>query len=151
MIKKYSKLVACPTKAFTLLEALVALLVISGSLLLYQGLTKSIFSQMTYLRENNQDRWLLFSHQLRAELMGSRFQKVEKNKIYVTKDGKDVAYGLSKRDDFRKTSANGHGYHPMLLHLSQATIEEKERPVTIHFVWKDGLERTWLYDFKENR
>ena len=91
-------------RAFTLLESLVALLVISGSILVYQGLTQSISSNVHYLSANQEEKWLLFSQQLRSELAGCQLNKVADNKLYVSKGNQQLAYGLSKAGDFRKTN-----------------------------------------------
>ncbi|MGT2933449.1 competence type IV pilus minor pilin ComGF [Streptococcus catagoni] len=135
-------------KAFTLLECLLALFIISGSLLVYQGLTKSLFSNIHYLHQNNQDRWLLFSHQLRAELEGADLYKVEGNKLQIIKEGKASIFTLSKKGDFRKMSANGRGYHPMLMNLAAAQIHsEGKEKIRIRIVWEDGMVRDFIYGF----
>lgn len=134
-------------KAFTLLECMLALLILSGAILVYQGMTKSLFFNMSYLVENDQDKWLLFSQQLRGELTGASFEKVENNKLYLEKEGKHIALGLSKQGDFRKSAANGHGYHPMLLNLKSAKISQHDEEITISISWKSGLERVFIYAF----
>ncbi|WP_394812821.1 competence type IV pilus minor pilin ComGF [Streptococcus iniae] len=146
-IKKSLALRKISLKAFTLLECMLALVILSGAILVYQGMTKSLFFNMSYLVENDQDKWLLFSQQLRAELTGARFEKVENNKLYVAKEGKQIAFGLSKQGDFRKTATNGHGYHPMLLDLKDAKISHHNKEITVSITWKSGLERVFLYAF----
>ncbi|MGT2888570.1 competence type IV pilus minor pilin ComGF [Streptococcus didelphis] len=148
MAKKYLQLKLVSLKAFTLLECLIALVLISGVLLVYQGLSHAVFSNIAYLKPSDQDRWLLFSHQLRAEFMGAQLEKVKHNKIYLLKNGKEIAFGLSKKKDFRKSSAKGYGYNPMLLDLADASISAQEEKVTIKISWKSGLVRYFIYDFK---
>ena len=89
-------------KAFTLLESLIALIVISGSLLLFQAMSQLLISEVRYQQQSEQKEWLLFVDQLEAELDRSQFEKVEGNRIYVKQDGKDISIGKSKSDDFRK-------------------------------------------------
>lgn len=136
-------------KAFTLLECMVALIILAGAILVYQGMTKSLFSNMNYLAESDQDKWLLFSQQLRGEFNGASFKKLEGDKLYLEKDGKAIAFGLNKNKDFKKSNANGHGYNPMLLKLQDAQIRCQEKEVTIRLQWKSGLERVFIYDFNE--
>ena len=81
--------------AFTLLEALVALLVISGGLLVFQAMTKLLASEIQYQEQTKAKEWLLFADQLDAELSRSHFEKVEQNKLYVKQDGKSIAFGKS--------------------------------------------------------
>ena len=54
-------------RAFTLLECLVALLVIAGSVMVYQGLTQVLTSNVAYISKNDEEDWLLFCQQLRSE------------------------------------------------------------------------------------
>ena len=93
-------------KAFTLLETLVALLVLSGGILVFQAMTQLLSSELHQQENNQQQEWLLFADQLETELSRSQFDKVEDNKIYIRQDGRDLALGKSKGDDFRKTDKN---------------------------------------------
>lgn len=136
-------------KAFTLIECLIALLVISGSLLVYQALTKSLMANERYLAANDQNNWLLFSQQLRAELSGTTLQGVRNNKLYVEKDKKALSFGQVKGHDFRKAASNGQGYQPMLFGLSSSQITAVGQQVTIKLKWQSGLERTFIYAFQE--
>lgn len=138
-------------QAFTLMERLLSLLIISGTMLVYQGLTQSLVSHSQYLARNAQDNWLLFSQQLREELRGASFQKVEGNRLYIKKQKQLLSLGQFKSHDFRKSSGTGRGYQPMLFGLSHSQIEAKENRVTITLTWKSGLERTFSYAFQENR
>ena len=62
-------------KAFTLLEALVALLVLSGGVLVFQGLTKLLHAELDYQAHQKQEEWILFQQQLQVELDRSHFEK----------------------------------------------------------------------------
>ncbi len=62
-------------KAFTLLESLLALIVISGGLLLFQTMSQLLISEVRYQQQSEQKEWLLFVDQLEAELDRSQFEK----------------------------------------------------------------------------
>ena len=64
-------------RAFTLLESLIALIVISGGLLLFQAMSQLLISEVRYQQQSEQKEWLLFVDQLEAELDRSQFEKVE--------------------------------------------------------------------------
>ena len=136
-------------KAFTLLESLVALLVISGTVLVYQGLTQSISQNVYYLSDNEENEWLLFSQQLRSELERCHLDYVSDNKLYVSKDDKKLAYGLSKADDFRKTNASGQGYQPMLFGVNSSSIRQDGNNILIKLRMDNGMEREFVYTFDE--
>ncbi|MCS4488802.1 competence type IV pilus minor pilin ComGF [Streptococcus sciuri] len=134
--------------AFTLLECLIALLIISGSALVYQGLTQTLSSNIYYLSSNHQSNWLLFAKQLQSEWEVCQLDRVTSDKVYLKKGNQELAYGLSKRGDFRKTNANNQGYQPMLFGLADCQVREKGGLITVALTFKDGLERTFIYDFK---
>lgn len=136
-------------RAFTFLECLIALLVIAGTLTVYQGLTKLVASNMTYLSQNRQEDWLLFCQQLRSELSASQLDRVAGNRLYVTKDKQALAYGQSRSDDFRKTNAKGQGYQPMLFGLKSSAISQEGETVVIDLVFDTGLERRFVYAFDQ--
>ena len=81
---------------------------------------------------------------LEAELDRSQFEKVEGNRLYMKQDGKDIAIGKSKSDDFRKTDASGRGYQPMVYGLKSAQITEENKLVRFHFQFQKGLEREFI-------
>ena len=112
-------------KAFTLLETLVALLVLSGGILVFQAMTQLLSSELHQQENNQQQEWLLFADQLETELSRSQFDKVEDNKIYIRQDGRDLALGKSKGDDFRKTDKSGRGYQPMIYGLEAADVRQE--------------------------
>lgn len=146
MLKKTKQLAA-----FTLLECLVALLVLSGGLLVFDGLSRLMRQEVHYQTQSRQKDWLVFSEQLRTELETTRLVKVENNRLYVDKKGQALAFGQSKSDDFRKTNNKGQGYQPMVYGVSTSNISQTEQLVRIDLVFEDGLERTFLYDFSEKR
>ena len=134
-------------RAFTLLECLVALLVIAGSVQVYQVLTTVLVSNQVRQQEN-QD-WLLFVQQMEAELEGCQLVKVEWNKLYVKKDNQDLAFGLSSASDFRKTNADGRGYQPMLFDVKSSKVSQKNQIVTIQVTLKNELQRSFVYAFEK--
>lgn len=136
-------------KGFTLLECLVALLVIAGSISVYQGLTRVLVSQTHYLRENRQEAWLLFCQQLRTEWSEARLDKLEGNRLYLTKKGQSLSFGKFRADDFRKANADGRGYQPMLFGVKEATFSQTGQLVTLRVTFDTGLERTFHYVFDQ--
>ena len=131
--------------AFTLLEALVALLVISGCLLVFQGLTSLLRQELQYQSHIKQEEWLLFQDQLDIELSRSQFEEVRDNKLYLVQDQKPIAIGLAKGGDIRKTDATGRGYQPMIDGVESAWIEKRGDLVSIRLRFEEGLEREVVY------
>ena len=138
-------------KGFTLLESLIALVVISGSLLLFQAMSRLLVSEVRYQKSHEQKEWLIFVDQLEAELDQSRYQKVENNRIYLKQDGKDISIGKSRSNDFRKTDASGRGYQPMVFGLKSAHIYQKGQNVHFNFQFEKGLEREFIYRVEKEK
>ncbi|WP_025171601.1 competence type IV pilus minor pilin ComGF [Streptococcus sp. SK643] len=138
-------------RAFTLLESLVALIVISGSLLLFQAMSQLLISEVHYQQQNEQKEWLLFVDQLEVELEKSQFEKVEGNRLYMKQEGKDIAIGKSKSDDFRKTDSSGRGYQPMVYGLKSAQITEENQLIRFRFQFQKGLEREFIYRVEKEK
>ena len=138
-------------RAFTLLESLLALIVISGGLLLFQAMSQLLISEVRYQQQSEQKEWLLFVDQLEAELERSQFEKVEDNRLYVKQDGKDIAMGKSKSDDFRKTDSSGRGYQPMVYGLKSAQITEENQLIRFRCQFQKGLEREFIYRVEKEK
>lgn len=150
-LKNYWRFKISRVRAFTLLESLIALIVISGSLLLFQSMSRLLISEVRYQQRSEQKEWLLFVDQLEAELNQSHYQKVENNRIYLKQDGKDISIGKSKSDDFRKTDASGRGYQPMVYGLKSAHIYQKGQNVHFNFQFEKGLEREFIYRVEKEK
>ena len=138
-------------RAFTLLESLIALIVISGGLLLFQAMSQLLISEVRYQQQREQKEWLLFVDQLEAELERSQLEKVEGNRIYMKQDGKEIAIGKSKSEDFRKTDASGRGYQPMVYGLKSAQITEENQLVRFRFQFQKGVERELIYRVEKSK
>ena len=138
-------------KGFTLLESLIALVVISGSLLLFQAMSRLLVSEVRYQKSHEQKEWLLFIDQLEAELNRAQFEKVENDRVFLKQDGKPISMGKSRSDDFRKTDASGRGYQPMVYGLKSARIQEKEQELHFHFRFEKGLEREFIYRVEKEK
>ena len=150
-LKKYWRFKTSRVRAFTLLESLVALLVISGSLLLFQAMSQLLVSEVRYQQKSEQKEWLLFVDQLEAELNRTQFEKVENDRLYLKQDGKSISMGKSKSNDFRKTDASGRGYQPMIYGLKSAHIYQKGQNVHFYFQFEMGLEREFIYRVEKEK
>ena len=150
-LKNYWQSKTSRVKAFTLLESLVALIVISGSLLLFQSMSQLLVSEVRYQQKSEQKEWLLFVDQLEAELNRTQFEKVENDRLYLKQDGKSISMGKSRSNDFRKTDASGRGYQPMIYGLKSARIQEKGQELHFHFQFEKGLEREFIYRVEKEK
>ena len=58
----------------------------SGGVLVFQGLTKLLHTELDYQAHQKQEEWVLFQQQLQVELDRSHFEKVADNHIYLVQD-----------------------------------------------------------------
>ena len=149
--RNYWRFKTSRVRAFTLLESLVALIVISGSLLLFQAMSQLLVSEVRYQQRSEQKEWLLFVDQLEGELNRAQFEKVENDRLYLKQDGKPISMGKSKSNDFRKTDASGRGYQPMVYGLKSVQIQEKGQELHFHFQFEKGLEREFIYRVEKEK
>ena len=150
-LKNYWRFKISRVRAFTLLESLVALIVISGSLLLFQSMSQLLVSEVRYQQKSEQKEWLLFVDQLEAELNRAQFEKVENDRLYLKQDGNPISMGKSKSNDFRKTDASGRGYQPMVYGLKSARIYQEGQVVHFNFYFDKGLERKFIYRVEKEK
>lgn len=135
-------------KAFTLLETLVALFVISLSVLVIQGMTKLISQELDSIRKSDDREWQNFCNLLRREFEGAKLDNVQDNFLYLMTDNGVRRYGVKVgSDDFRKTNAGGQGYHPLIFGVSSSVISVQQNIVTIRLIFRKGDERLFIYAF----
>jgi len=108
-------------------------------------MTKLLAFELRQQQENKQQEWLLFVDQLETELSRSQFDRVENDKIYIKQDGKNLALGKSRGDDFRKTDASGRGYQPMIYGLKAVPVNQEGDLVRFRFQFENDLEREYIY------
>ena len=149
--RNYRRFKTSRVRAFTLLESLVALIVISGSLLLFQAMSQLLVSEIRNQQRSEQKEWLLFVDQLEGELNRAQFEKVENDRLYLRQEGKPISMGKSKSNDFRKTDASGRGYQPMVYGLKSARIYQEGQVVHFHFHFDKGLEREFIYRVEKEK
>ena len=135
-------------RAFTLLECLVALLSISLSMLVIQGMTVLVTQEFKAIRQSDDKNWQNFSNLLRRELENAELDKVTKYFLYVQTPNGSRRFGMKTgSDDFRKTNEQGQGYQPMIYEVSSAEFSNDGNVVTIHITFSKGGERRFIYAF----
>ncbi|MFU2222770.1 competence type IV pilus minor pilin ComGF [Streptococcus pluranimalium] len=136
-------------KAFTLMECLLALLVLSGSIQVYQAMTKVTSTHVRELSQPKDQDWLLFCQQFRSELAGSQLVKVSDDRLVILKNTQTLAFGKSKKEDFRKTSGDGRGFQPMIYNIESAHFRRFNQTISVQLIFKDGRVREFLYAFEK--
>ncbi|MEQ9764560.1 competence type IV pilus minor pilin ComGF [Streptococcus jiangjianxini] len=136
-------------KAFTLLECLLALVVLSGSIQVYQAMTKVVSAHIHEISQPKDKDWLLFCQQFRSELANSQLVRVSDNRLVVLKNTQTLAFGKSKKDDFRKTGSDGRGFQPMIYKVKSAHFTQFGQTISVQMTFEDGRVREFLYAFEK--
>jgi competence protein ComGF len=126
----------------------VALLVISGSVLVIEGLSKLAAREIAHSQNSSEKDWQIFCSQLRSELDRTQLDRVEHNYLYVT-GRTSLRFGVpANASDFRKTNSAGKGYQPLLHGVASAQISQsQEKLVTITLQMLSGGEKQFIYKF----
>lgn len=139
------------TKGFTLLECLIALLLIGGLLVTADGVIRHLKVIEPQLTQRSQREWETCILQLEAELSNFHFSEIKDGKLHVwrEKDGK-IEHGVishyKDRNMLRVSIKNG--YEPILTEIKQVGFEEQQHGILITVKLLDGTTQQgwWIFD-----
>ncbi|MEO1773145.1 competence type IV pilus minor pilin ComGF [Candidatus Enterococcus ferrettii] len=133
-------------KGFTLLECLVALLVLSGSLLLLDGLIKHMTKMEQQLTAYHSREWEVGLLQLENELAGFDYSNTEAHRI-VLKDKEGSTLKIERANStVRKNYKNGH--QPLFTQVYAFSCQEVDHTVEFDVTFNDGTKKkgTWVIE-----
>lgn len=133
------------TKGFTLLESLIALLLLSLICLLFFSVLRNAKSTIGQLETSEEKSWHIFLIQLENELENGQFEAVLPNKIILkTKQNNHSLRIESKLGKIVKVE-NG-GYQPMLTKVKEANFENKIDSIEMTILFENNQKFTgsWL-------
>lgn len=130
-------------KGFTLLECLVALLVLGGSLLLLDGLIKHVAKVEQQLTAYHSREWEVGLLQLENELAGLNYRKTEAHRI-VLEDKSKITVKIEKANStVRKSYKNGH--QPLFTRVYAFNCREVNHTVEFDVTFKDGTRKKGIW------
>lgn len=136
-------------RGFTLLESLVALLMLSGLLLLFSGLLRHIDKMEQSLSDYHQLEWEIFLVQLDNELADVSYVATNQREI-VTKviESEKTVDLIIKKDKQRIVKKQNGGYQPLLTGVREFVCQEKDQGVDFVVTFTDGKKRkgTWIFE-----
>lgn len=134
----------CWNSGFTLLECLVALLVLNVFMLTITFLVPQVKWVREAIGHNREHQFELFLLQLEHELKDGEYEAYD-NGIQVNKLVKEGGRWVPKKvlihqyqDKIRKTFRSSGGHQPMLMGIQQARFIEKDGYVLIKVRYPDG-------------
>lgn len=136
-------------KGFTLLESLVALLMLSGILLLLSGLIQHAHKMEQALSGYHQLEWEIFLLQLDNELHEVKYIGTSQTEISteIESKGKMVPLVIKKVNN-RIIKRQSGGNQPLLMGVNQFVCQEKNNGVDFVVTFTDGKKKkgTWIFE-----
>ncbi|BBM19049.1 hypothetical protein G15_2720 [Enterococcus avium] len=136
-------------KGFTLLESLVALLMLSGILLLLSGLIQHAHKMEQALSGYHQLEWEVFLLQLDNELHEVKYIGTSQTEISteIESKGKMVPLVIKKVNN-RIIKRQSGGNQPLLMGVNQFVCQEKNNGVDFVVTFTDGKKKegTWIFE-----
>ncbi|EOH80996.1 competence type IV pilus minor pilin ComGF [Enterococcus malodoratus] len=136
-------------KGFILLESLVALLMLSGILLLLSGLIQHAHKMEQVLSGYHQLEWEIFLLQLDNELHEVKYIGTSQTEISteIESKGKMVPLVIKKVNN-RIIKRQSGGNQPLLMGVNQFVCQEKNNGVDFVVTFTDGKKKegTWIFE-----
>ncbi|HLQ40474.1 MAG TPA: competence type IV pilus minor pilin ComGF [Tetragenococcus sp.] len=140
-------------KAFTLIECMVALLVMSvflmGTLNTFKqskAVTQSVYGR-------NRQEWYIFLIQLDNKLAEGHFSRVTPNKLYYNKKDEKTDKSIEGYIELRNNNKEivireSGGYEPILTEVSQLKFRQNPRYILFTVTFLNGEERNgkWIIE-----
>lgn len=136
-LKKRNKL-----SAFTLVECLVSLLVLTMILLSFSLFIRQTEKMNRSLQKNEQTEWLIFLTQLENELTSSQHVSIMDGRLYYEHDKAFIIEGYQQM--IRKRGVNG-GHQPMLTGVKQVKFKEEDAVISLHVAFMNGANRHGIW------
>ena len=141
------------SSGFTLLESLVALLMLSGILLLLSGLIKHANKMEQAISGYHQLEWEVFLLQLDNELEEVNYLSSTSHEIngeVENAEGEIVAVTIKKNKQ-RIVKSQSNGFQPLLTGVNQFVCKENNHGVDFIVTFVDGKKKEGTWIFKEPR
>lgn len=119
-------------RGFTLIECLLALLLLSIFFSFSSLEVKYITHLEDYITQQDQKEWIIFQQQLERELADATEVSCSNSRISYRKDGK-VFFIEKYQQMLRKTSATG-GHQPLLTEIKAVSFTENRTAVQIRVI-----------------
>ncbi|GAA2910199.1 competence type IV pilus minor pilin ComGF [Enterococcus pseudoavium] len=131
---------------FTLLESMVALIMLSGVLLLLAGLIQHANKIEQSLKGYHQLEWEIYLLQLDNELAELPYIETSGNEIICKTDAEESVFIQQFKDKIIKRQSGG--YQPLLTGVKKFVCQEENQGVDFSVTFTDGKQKkgTWIFE-----
>lgn len=117
-------------KAFTLIECLLSLIILSFLCLLFSALIKNIIVTTKYMKNTEEKEWQIFLIQLENELKDCTYEYTTDKKIVLTNNKNQHSVWIENKLEKVVKVDNG-GFQPLLVNVKEAIFNDKGNYVSI--------------------
>ncbi|WP_409173623.1 competence type IV pilus minor pilin ComGF [Enterococcus mundtii] len=121
--------------AFTMIECLIALLILNTILLSFGLFIRQSEKLNTFFQKDEQTEWLIFLAQFENELASSQSISIIENRLYYENEKTFVIEGYQQM--IRKRGTAG-GHQPMLTGVKHVQFKEEDRVILLHVEFMNG-------------
>ncbi|MGM0218114.1 competence protein ComGF [Enterococcus sp. AZ126] len=123
---------------FTLLECLLALLLLSIICMLFSASIKNAAIVTNHLNNVGEKEWQIFLIQLENELKNCHYERTQPNKIILRNKKNNKPVWIEHKLDKLVKVDNG-GYQPLLIGVKQAAFMEQDKTIIIKVAFENNL------------
>ncbi|WP_260653831.1 competence type IV pilus minor pilin ComGF [Enterococcus mundtii] len=121
--------------AFTMIECLIALLILNTILLSFGLFIRQSEKMNTFFQKDEQTEWLIFLAQFENELASSQRILIIENRLYYQNEKTFVIEGYQQM--IRKRGTTG-GHQPMLTGVTRVQFKEEDQVILLHVEFMNG-------------
>ncbi|HFL7216747.1 TPA: competence type IV pilus minor pilin ComGF [Enterococcus faecium] len=122
--------------AFTLIECLIGLMILSSLLLTFNLLIQQTIQVSEFLQRKDQKEWLIFLAQLEEELKSSHNVSVKNQQLHYTIE--DKQYIIERYQAMIRKRRTSGGHQPMLTGITELQLLEKEHTISFYVHFENG-------------
>ncbi|WP_395533730.1 competence type IV pilus minor pilin ComGF [Enterococcus faecium] len=122
--------------AFTLIECLIGLMILSSLLLTFNLLIQQTIQVSEFLQRKDQKEWLIFLAQLEEELKSSHNVSVKNQQLHYTIE--DKQYIIERYQAMIRKRITSGGHQPMLTSITELQLLEKEHAISFYVHFENG-------------
>ncbi|WP_258080086.1 competence type IV pilus minor pilin ComGF [Enterococcus mundtii] len=121
--------------AFTMIECLIALLILNTILLSFGLFIRQSEKLNTFFQKDEQTEWLIFLAQFENELASSQRISIIENRLYYENEKTFIIEGYQQM--IRKRGTAG-GHQPMLTGVKRVQLKEEDQVILLHVEFMNG-------------
>ncbi|WP_269195207.1 competence type IV pilus minor pilin ComGF [Enterococcus mundtii] len=121
--------------AFTMIECLIALLILNTILLSFGLFIRQSEKLNTFFQKDEQTEWLIFLAQFENELASSQRISIIENRLYYENEKTFIIEGYQQM--IRKRGTAG-GHQPMLTGVKRVQFKEEDQVILLHVEFMNG-------------